>query len=295
MKPNTLLTYGKLFKAIGARVIAGLVVELWACLSSVAWSQTPSPLQEWQYSSGVALEKLFEPKVPDWRVVLGVGAEYRPLYDGADLTRTQAGPVIHVSYKNIAFASVGEGVGVNLLHEDHFRAGLALGYDLGRLVSEDVSHLHGLGNIKRAPAVKAFFSYAVSKSFPMVVRADVRQIIGGADGMLADLDAYLPLPGCSRRLIMFAGPSMTYANHRYMHKEFGVTTTQSIASGYPVYDAHAGSEAVGFGFSATGFISTHWLINVDMAVNHLLGSAADSPITQQTTQHVFALSVAYSW
>jgi outer membrane scaffolding protein for murein synthesis (MipA/OmpV family) len=80
-----------------------------------------------------------------------------------------------------------------------------------------------------------------------------------------------------------------------MHKEFGVTTTQSIASGYPVYDAHAGSEAVGFGFSATGFISTHWLINVDMAVNHLLRSAVDSPITQQTTQHVFALSVAYSW
>jgi outer membrane scaffolding protein for murein synthesis (MipA/OmpV family) len=295
MKPSTQLTYGKVVKRIGARVITVWAVGLWACLSSAAWSQTPSPLQEWQYSSGVALEKLFEPKVPDWRVVLGVGAEYRPLYDGANLTRTQAGPVIHVSYKDIAFASVGEGLGVNLLHGDHFRGGLALGYDLGRLVSEDVSHLTGLGNIKRAPAVKAFFSYAVSKSFPMVVRADVRQIIGGADGMLADLDAYLPLPGCSRRLIMFAGPSMTYANHRYMQKEFGVTTAQSIASGYPGYDAHAGSEAVGFGFSATGFISTHWLINVDMAVNHLLGSAADSPITQKTTQHVLALSVAYTW
>jgi outer membrane scaffolding protein for murein synthesis (MipA/OmpV family) len=295
MKPSTQLTYGRVVKRVDARVVAGWVVGLWACFSSGAWSQTPSPLQEWQYSSGVALEKLFEPTVPDWRVVLGVGAEYRPLYDGADLTRTLAGPVIHVSYKDIAFASVGEGVGVNLLHDDHFRGGLALGYDLGRRVSDDVGHLTGLGDITRAPVVKAFFSYAVSKSFPMVVRADVRQIIGGADGMLVDLDAYLPLPGCSRRLIMFAGPSITYANHRYMQKEFGVTTTQSIASGYPVYDAHAGFDAVGFGFSATGFISTHWLINVDMAVNHLLGSAADSPITQKTTQHVLALSVAYSW
>jgi outer membrane scaffolding protein for murein synthesis (MipA/OmpV family) len=295
MKPSTQLTYGKVVKRIGARVITGWVVGLWACLSSAAWSQTPSPLQEWQYSSGVALEKLFEPKVPDWRVLLGVGGEYRPLYDGADFTRTQAGPVIHVSYKDIAFASIGEGVGVNLLHEDHFRGGLALGYDLGRRVSEDVGHLTGLGDIQWAPVVKAFFSYAVSKSFPMVVRADVRQIIGGADGMLADLEAYLPLPGSSRRLMMFAGPSMTYANHRYMQREFGVTTTQSIASGYPVYYAHAGSNAVGFGFSATGLISTHWLINVDAAVNHLLGSAADSPITQKTTQHALALSVAYNW
>jgi outer membrane scaffolding protein for murein synthesis (MipA/OmpV family) len=80
-----------------------------------------------------------------------------------------------------------------------------------------------------------------------------------------------------------------------MHKEFGVTNAQSIASGYPVYDAHSGSDAAGFGFSATGFVTEHWLINLDAAVNHLLGSAADSPITQKTTQHVVALSVAYTW
>ena len=129
----------------------------------------------------------------------------------------------------------------------------------------------------------------------MVVRADVRQIIGGADGLVADLDAYLPLPGSSKRLIMFAGPSFTYADHRYMQKEFGVTPSQSIASGYPVYDAHSGSDAMGFGFSATGFITEHWLVNLDTAVNHLLGSAAYSPITQKTTQHVVALSLAYTW
>lgn len=71
-----------------------------------------------------------------------------------------------------------------------------------------------------APAAKAFVSYAISKKVPLVVRADVRQILGGADGMVADLDAYLPPPGGSRRLIMLAGPSYTYADHRYMQKEF---------------------------------------------------------------------------
>jgi outer membrane scaffolding protein for murein synthesis (MipA/OmpV family) len=258
-------------------------------------AQTPSPLQEWQYSGGVALEKLFEPSLPDWRVVLGTGVEDKPLYDGATLTRTSGGPVINVRYKDLWFASVGEGLGINLIHGDHYRGGLAITYDLGRLEENDVSHLRGLGDINRAPAVKAFVSYAISKSFPMVVRADVRQIIGGADGLVADLDAYLPLPGSSKRLIMFAGPSFTYADHRYMQKEFGVTPSQSIASGYPVYDAHSGSDAMGFGFSATGFITEHWLVNLDTAVNHLLGSAAYSPITQKTTQHVVALSLAYTW
>jgi len=258
-------------------------------------AQTPSPLQEWQYSGGVALEKLFVPNLPDWRVVLGVGGEDKPLYDGARLTRTSAGPVINIRYKDLAFASVGEGLGVNLLHGDHYRGGLAITYDLGRLESNDVSHLYGLGNINRAPAIKAFMSYAISKSFPLILRADVRQMVGGADGMVADFDAFMPLPGSSQRLIMFAGPTYTYADHLYMHKVFGVTTAQSIASGYPVYDAHSGSDAMGFGFSATGFVTKHWLINLDTAVNHLLGSAAYSPITQKTTQHVVALSVAYTW
>jgi outer membrane scaffolding protein for murein synthesis (MipA/OmpV family) len=264
-------------------------------LPVVGHAQTPSPLQEWQYSSGIALHKLFQPNLPDWRVVLGAAGEDKPLYDGATLTRTSAGPVINIRYKDLAFASVGEGLGINLLSGDHYRGGLALTYDLGRLESNDVAHLHGLGNIDRAPAIKAFASYAISKSFPMVVRADVRQLIGGADGMAADFGLYMPLLGSSKRLIMFAGPSVTYVDHLYAHEVFGVTAAHSIASGYPVYDGHAGTDSMGFGFRATGFITEHWLVNLDTAINHLLGSAAYSPITQKTTQHVLALSLAYSW
>jgi outer membrane scaffolding protein for murein synthesis (MipA/OmpV family) len=285
--------FGKIFKAIGAY---GLVVFA-AILAAVpsARAQTPSPLQEWQYSSGIALQRLFEPNIPDWQVVMGAAIEHKPLYDGAELTRTIGGPVINVRYKDLWFASIGEGLGVNLWSGDHYRAGLAISYDLGRYVHDDVVHLTGLGDLKIAAAPKAFISYVISKSFPLVVRADVRQILGGADGLLADLGAYMPVPGSSQRFVMFAGPSYTYADHRYMQREFGVTTTQSMASGYPVYDAHSGSDAMGFGFSSTFFITRKILLNFDAAINHLLGSAGESPITQKVTQHVFVLSVAYSW
>jgi outer membrane scaffolding protein for murein synthesis (MipA/OmpV family) len=273
--------------------VIGFALSAW--VPATAWSQTPSPLQEWQYSSGIPLEKLFEPTPPKWRVVLGAAAEREPLYEGAELTRTMGGPVINIRYYDVAFASTGEGLGVNFLSGPNYRGGVALCYDLGRYVHKDVSHLEGLEDIPRAPVIKLFASYVVSKSFPLVLRSDVRQILGGADGLLADLDVYMPLPGSSKRFVMFAGPSFTVANHRYMQKEFGVTTTESMASGYPVYDAHAGSDAVGFGFSATGLVTEHWLINLDTAVNRLLGSARASPITQKTTQHTLALSFAYQW
>ena len=281
--------------AILSRRLTCLAFLLWACSPSTALSQTPSPLQEWQYSSGIVLERMFEPNLPDWRAVLGAAAEAKPLYDGAALSRVQGGPLINIRYRDIAYVSVGEGIGVNVLRGENYRAGIQLGYDLGRRVSDDIGHLHGLGDIRRAPSVEAFASYAVSKQFPLVLRGDVRQIIGGADGMVADVGMYMPLPGSSKKLIMFAGPSITYADHRYLQKEFGVTPAQALASGYPVFDPHAGTSAVGFGFSATRFVTDHWLINLDGAVNHLLGSARESPITQRSVQRALALSFGYMW
>ncbi len=269
-------------------------VVLWACGPRIAFSQTPSPLQEWQYAAGTTLEKLYEPSA-EWRVMLGVAAELEPLYEGARPYRVLAGPVINIKYRDIAFASVGEGIGMNVFRGDHYRAGFALSYDLGRRVSDYSTHLQGLGAISVAPVIKLFAGYAISKAFPLTLRADVRRVVGGANGTLADLEAFLPLPGSSEKLVLFAGPSITFADHRYLQKVFGVTETQSLASGYPVFDTHAGTNSVGVGLSATRFITNHWLVNADAAINRLRGSASESPITQERTQRVLALSVLYKW
>ena len=71
--------------------------------------------------------------------------------------------------------------------------------------------------------------------------------------------------------------------------------TQAAASGYRGYNAHGGLTAAGLGFSATHFITHGWLINADVAVNRLLGSASDSPITQSSFQGIVELTTAYQW
>src|ERR1700737_5258736 len=88
-----------------------LAFTLWACVPSTALLQTPSPLQEWQYSRGIVLERLFEPDLPEWRVVLGAAAEAKPLYDGAAVSRVEGGRLINIGYRDIAFVSLGEGSG----------------------------------------------------------------------------------------------------------------------------------------------------------------------------------------
>ncbi len=277
------------------RCLGRLAFVLCACLPRLASSQTPSPLQEWQYPGGTILEKLYEPNLQNWRVVLGGAVAVMPRYDGARAYRESPGPVIVILYRDIAFASVGEGLGMNLLRGANYRAGISIGYDLGRPMSDDYGHLQGLGDIKAAPVVKVFGSYVVSKEFPLVMRGDLRRVIGGANGLLGDLDAFMPLPGSSKTFIMFAGPTITFSNGQYMRRTFGVSAAQAAASRYSVYAAHGGLTAVGLGFSASRFMTQHWLINMDLAWNRLLGSASESPITQSTVQGVVELSTEYRW
>lgn len=275
--------------------LACLLLLLGAGSPGVAWAQTPSPLLEWQYESGVILANLFEPNLPNWRVIVGPSGQLQPLYDGSRIYRAQGGPLIDIRYRNIAYFSVGEGLGVDLLRDTHFRAGVSLGYDQGRSVQDDPTHLRGLGDIPPAPVAKVYSSIVLARAFPLILRVDVRQFIGDAGGMVGDLGVYVPLPGSSKTFVMFAGPSITFANHRYLQKEFGVTASQALASGYPRFDARAGRVSEGVGFSATGFFTKNWLINVTGAINRLLGSASGSPITQRRTQDVVTLAVGYMW
>jgi outer membrane scaffolding protein for murein synthesis (MipA/OmpV family) len=278
------------------RKLICLALLLGALGPRLAWSQTPSPLQEWQYSGGIVLQQLFEPNLPDWRTVAGLAAELEPVYRGARAERVYGGPVINTRYKDEAFLSVGEGLGYNFLHGRYYRVGISLGYDEGRREADDYAHLRGLGNISVAPAAKLYASYVVSKDFPMVIQMDVRQIfLGGADGTTGDVEFYMPLPGSSKGFVMFLGPSITFANASFLQKNFGVTQSQSLASGDPVFNVHGGTNSVGLGFSATKFITKHWLLNMDAAYSRLRGSAAESPITEAKAQKALALSLDYHW
>jgi outer membrane scaffolding protein for murein synthesis (MipA/OmpV family) len=275
---------------------AALAVVLLGCHPQIVRAQTPSPLQEWQYSGGIILARLFEPNLPQWRRTLGLGAEWQPVYDGAHAYRVSGGPVVDMRYRDIAFISTGDGLGYNFLRGNHYQVGLALGYDLGRKESDDYTNLRGMGDISAAPVAKLYAAWVLSRKFPLIMRVDARQFMGGAEGAIGDASVYLPLPGSSKSFVMFAGVSITLATEHYMQSVYGVTPEQSAASGHPVYDIpHAGTSAAGVGFSATKFMTPHWLLNLDTALSQIRGSPAHSPLVEKRTQKVVTLSVAYNW
>ncbi|MBD0276180.1 MAG: MipA/OmpV family protein, partial [Acetobacteraceae bacterium] len=204
--------------------------------------------------------------------------------------RVLGGPVIDVRHRDLLFASTGEGLGANLLRGENWRAGIALTYDLGRRAASYERHLHGLGNINPTPEVKLFADYVISREFPLVLRADIRRNLGGSDGWIGDLGAYMPLPGSHERFFWFAGPSLTLADSRYMSQWYGVGVAQAARSGLRRSDADAGLRSAGAGVTAIWHFDEHWALVADGAVQRLLGSAADSPITERKTGGAFFLA-----
>ncbi len=269
-----------------------LGVILWAL---PARAQTPSPLAEWQYSSGIQLQHLFEPSVPTWQVELGLGSQFAPVADGLNRYQVQPGPVIDVRYKDEFFFSTGEGLGVNLLSFRHIDMGAAITYDLGRSAHADGKALEGLGTIHPAPEVKFFATYALAEAFPLTLRLDVRRQIGATTACVGYFGATRRLPGRCPNLAWFPAPPVTPGDGRYMQGYFGVSQTQSYSTNYRQYKAAPGLKSAGFGVSAAWFLTPHWVIDMSAAYERLLGSAANSPITESKNEGVVSLSGLYKF
>ena len=277
------------FGSWSCRAFAGLVGGL--LCGAVASAQTPSPFNHWQNSSGIVLAPMAGP-IPEWRVDAGMGAAALPLYEGSSHYHLVPAPAFDIRYRDIAFLSTGDGLGVNLLRGDTYRAGVALGYDLGRNAHLS-GRLNGLGNVEAAPEARVFAEMAV---LPFIVNFDLRRAIGGHEGVIGDFGAYMPVIG-REDLVVFIGPSLTLANGRYMQSYFGVSTAQAAGSTahFPVYHAEGGLKNFGFGVSAIYHLTEHLFLDSDMTLERLLDSAANSPIVQEKTQLGVSVVLGYEF
>jgi outer membrane scaffolding protein for murein synthesis (MipA/OmpV family) len=255
---------------------------------SEANAQTPAPLANWQFSAGQVLESL-EVTPPKWSATVGAGIATEPRYEGAKDYRILPSGILDIRYRDIAFLSDGEGLGVNLLHGKGYRAGVAIAYDLGRRQSVD-SHLAGLGNISAAPVAKLFAEYFLKL---VVLTADIRRGLAGNTGVIGDLGAYIPIPIIMDKIFMFLGPTVTFADNHYMQTAFGVTPAQSTASHLAIYVAAGGLYSAGAGMTIISLFGDHWFLNFDGGYQHLLGSSQHSPITETRTQFMADLNVGY--
>jgi len=273
----------------GVGWVAG-VIAAGLCGASAS-AQTPSPFTHWQNAAGVVLAPLGGP-VPEWRITAGGGAAFIPRYEGSNHYRLEPAPAFDIRWRDIAFLSSGDGLGVNILRGDTYRAGIAVGYDLGR-DQHLAGRLNGIGNVDAAPEARLFADIAL---LPFVLDFNIRRAIGGHDGVVGDFGAYLPVVG-TQELVVFVGPSVTFGNRRYMQAYFGISTAQAMGSNahFPVYRAGAGLKSYGVGADAIYHITERLFIDTDIALERLADSAGNSPIVQDRNQLGLSVILGYEF
>jgi outer membrane scaffolding protein for murein synthesis (MipA/OmpV family) len=286
IRPRKILSVGKMgfdWRSIGFGFVTLLV-------ASHASAQSSAPLADWQDSPGIVLRSLGGP-VSDWNFTVGMGIASLPAYEGSNSTRLTAAPEFDIRYKDIAFASISEGVGVNILRGTTYRAGVAMTYDMGR-EHNAATRLSGTGNVDPALAPKIFGEIAF---LPVVFHADIRARVTGQSGVIGDLSAYMPVVA-NETIQVFVGPSVTFADDNYMNAYFGISPQHAQPqSMFKTYTATGGVKNVNLGVSALYHVDDHWLFSVTAGVEKLLGSAANSPITQTSYQLGGAAMLCYTW
>jgi outer membrane scaffolding protein for murein synthesis (MipA/OmpV family) len=259
----------------GSILIRIILTFFFVLAARSGWAQSAAPLPEWQNSTGIVLRSLAGP-IPEWHITVGAGGGALPAYEGSNSTRLAPAPALDVRYRDVAFASVGEGVGVNLLRGKLYRAGVALTFDQGR-EHNAATRLSGTGNIDPALAPRIFAQFAI---LPFVITADLRYRATSQQGFVGNVGIYMPVVG-KESLQVFLGPSATFADDNYMNTYFGVSPRHAAPhSIFPTYQAHGGAKNVNFGATALYHFNDHWFIDLDAGIERLLGSAEGSPLVQ---------------
>ena len=227
-----------------------------------------------------------------WDVKVGAMSEISPTYPGSKQMSVWLLPHWDVEYEDRFFSQDNDFVGAYLIKSTSLEVGAGLQYDWTDRLEKNDARLIGLGDVKRTVRSEAYADYTMSPC--MFTAALSQDVAGQKEGLLATFDAACALPPM-RRWTFMIGPGVTWGDRQYTETFFGVTPLQSSRSDMPAYTTHSGFTDAHFRLQARYAISDHWGVAMAYEVAHLLGSAADSPITETRMQQTCVFCLEYGF
>lgn len=208
-------------------------------------------------------------------VTLGFGAKLAPSYFGSDdyelgptgslpLDYLRLGDSLTIGSPDPGYAPTG------------FRIGGSFRY-VGDREAADHPELAGLEDIDAALELGVRVGYDAPG---YRAYAALRYGVTGHESLVAEIGADAVVQA-SDRLTLNAGPRFLFGSDRYAATYFGVTATESAASGLSAFDAGGGLLSAGVEIGATYQFNDDWGLRGAIGYERLMGDAADSPITAQ--------------
>lgn len=216
-----------------------------------------------------------------WSFNVGVGAMYRPDYEGSDDYEVRGLPVLGLNYRDIVMLRGGslmidviQASGTGLA--ENFSFGPLVKFDQGR-EADDNPILRNLGDIDKGALAGMFVGYQLG---PVDLELTVAQdATSRYEGLIAEIQAGYGFM-LTERLRAQIQLSSAWANDDYTQAYFGITRGQARASGLRAFTAAAGVKDAGAALSLNYLLTEHWRVTGRLAYRRLLGDAADSPLVE---------------
>lgn len=213
-----------------------------------------------------------------WRVTIGGGAQLYPKYPGADSYGINPLPIFGIRREGapMPFEAPDDGFGFGLLGRDSVvNFGPALRFQNKR-EEDDVGA--AVGDVGFTIEVGGFVELYPMENFRL--RGELRQGLGGHDGLTGDVGADLVLRDADS-YIFSIGPRARWADNDYHDSYFGVPAGLPTP-GFTAYNPGGGFYAIGAVAGYTQRLGRSWGLYGYAGYDRLIGDAADSPIVRVT-------------
>lgn len=234
---------------------------------------------------------------PESEVSLGLGIGLAPEYLGAKSTRVQPVPVVFIRQGDFYLDSV---LGLGYRHET--KSGLffsqVFNWDPGRTDHDSnyrpgSDRLRGMGTVKGSLVTTTEMGYSITPWLSVHIQGEFaltarergnRYALGLEGGLWRE----------SKDDVWYA-VNAHFADGRFVQSWFGVSRTQSAASGFPGYTPNRGLYAHSASLNWEHRFTRHWSTLVSVNAIKLTGNAGKSPIVQESFNTYALATVNYTF
>ncbi|MBI4912022.1 MAG: MipA/OmpV family protein [Acidobacteria bacterium] len=208
------------------------------------------------------------------------------------LPAPKSSPLVDLNFQHGRFFASGRrGVGWELVQDSRLTVAAGLGCVPGRREPED-DRLRGLGDVPASPALAATFDWHPLGDFLHAYLSLVKATRSGSGSpQTAGITLGFPVGG---RVNGFLDLSQTWGDRNFVQRFFGVDSSQSASSRYPVFRPGAGrvNGAAVLGLATP--VARKWSLVGTLGHTWLLGDCARSPIPARRHHATASLAVKFS-